>query len=107
MSSLTVVGFASGSPLSELAVKRIARDHRLCAVVVPRRRSGLVQVLRRAFGRSANPLSGLGVPLIDATEIGRFRCDAIVVASFPQIIPAATLASASSSLNSLSSPSVS
>ena len=94
MISLTVVGFASGSPLSELAMRRIARDHHLCAVVVPRPRSGLVQALRRAVGRSADPLSGLGVPLIDATQVERFRCDAIVVASFPQIIPDATLSAA-------------
>lgn len=94
MTPLTVVGFASGSPLSALAMKRIARDHRLCAVVVPRPRPGLWQGLYRAFRRSTNPLSGLGVPLIDAAEVGRFRCDAIVVASFPQIIPLATLSAA-------------
>ena len=35
MASLTIVGFASGSPLSQMAMARIARDHRLAAIVGP------------------------------------------------------------------------
>jgi methionyl-tRNA formyltransferase len=94
MASLTVVGFASGSPQSQMAMARIARDHRLAAIVVPRPRGGLRQRLRRVLGRGANPLTRFGVSLITAAEVERYRPDVIVVASFPRIIPAATLAAA-------------
>jgi methionyl-tRNA formyltransferase len=94
MASLTVVGFASGSPLSLLAMARVARDHRLAAIVGPPPRKGVLQKLRRALRRSPGPLAGFGVPLIDAGEVGRFKPDVIVVASFPRIIPAAVLATA-------------
>ena len=33
--SLNIVGFASGSPLSQMAMARVARDHRLVAIVGP------------------------------------------------------------------------
>jgi methionyl-tRNA formyltransferase len=94
MASLTVVGFASGSPLSQMAMARIARDHRLAAIVGPPAPGGLLRRLARALRRSQNPLAGLGVPLIDAGEAGRFKPDVIVVASFPRIIPAKVLATA-------------
>jgi methionyl-tRNA formyltransferase len=92
MASLTVVGFASGSPQSQAAMARIARDHRLAAIVVPPPRGGLRQKMRRLLGRTADPLAQLGAPLIAAAEVVRFRPDVMVVASFPRIIPAATLA---------------
>src|SRR4051812_33205742 len=98
MASLTIVGFASGSPLSQLAMARVARDHRLVAIVVPPQRGGLLQKLRqklrRVLRRSPDPLAGFGVPLIAAGKVGRFKPDIIVVASFPQIIPEAVLATA-------------
>jgi methionyl-tRNA formyltransferase len=50
--------------------------------------------LARAVRRRKNPLARLGVPLIDAGEVARFKPDVIVVASFPRIIPASVLATA-------------
>jgi methionyl-tRNA formyltransferase len=94
MASLTIVGFASGSPLSLMAMARLARDHRLAAIVGPPARGGLLHTLRRALRRSPSPLAGLGVPLIGAGEVGRFKPDIIVVASFPKIIPDSVLATA-------------
>ena len=94
MVSLNIVGFASGSPLSQMAMARLARDHRLAAIVGPPPRKGLLHRLRRAWRGSSDPLADLGVPLIDASEVGRYKPDVIVVASFPRIIPAATLAMA-------------
>src|SRR5436309_1231947 len=94
MAPLTIVGFASGSPLSQIAMTRVARDHRLAAIVGPPSRGGLWRRLARALRRGRNPLAGLGVPLIDAGEVGRFKPDVIVVASFPRIIPASVLKAA-------------
>jgi methionyl-tRNA formyltransferase len=94
MASLTIVGFASGSPLSHLAMTRIARDHRLAAIVGPPPASGMLQKLHRTLRRPSDPLMGLGVPLIGMGEVHRFRPDLIVVASFPRIIPEAVLATA-------------
>src|SRR5262249_42658477 len=94
MTVLTVVGFASGSPQSEAAMLRISRDHRLAAVVGPSRPGGLRQSVRRLLGRTENSLARLGVPLIDTSEVAKFRSDVIVVASFPKIVPAEVLASA-------------
>jgi methionyl-tRNA formyltransferase len=94
MASLTIVGFASGSPLSQMAMARIARDHRLAAIVGPPPRGGMLQKLRRAWRRSSDPLAGLGVPLIEAGDVARLKPDVIVVASFPRIISAAALATA-------------
>jgi len=94
MTALTVVGFASGSPQSQAAMVRIARDHRLAAVVVPRPQRRFRQWACRPLGRGQNPLARLGAPLIDRAAVARFRPDLIVVASFPTIIPAETLAAA-------------
>jgi methionyl-tRNA formyltransferase len=94
MASLSIVGFASGSPLSQLAMACLARDHRLAAIVGLPPRRGVLHKLRRAWLRSSDPLAGFGVPLIDAGEVGRFKPDVIVVASFPRIIPATVLAAA-------------
>jgi len=94
MASLSIVGFASGSPLSQLAMARLARDHRLAAIVGPPPRRGVLHKLRRAWPGSSDPLAGFGVPLIDAGEVGRFKPDVIVAASFPRIIPATVLAAA-------------
>lgn len=94
MASLSIVGFASGSPLSQMAMARIARDHRLAAIVVPPQGGGLLQKLRRTLRRASDPLAGFGVPLIDAGEVHRFAPDVIVVASFPRIIPESVFATA-------------
>jgi methionyl-tRNA formyltransferase len=94
MASLTIVGFASGSPLSQMAMGRLARDHRLVAIVGPLPREGVLRKLALVLRRRKNPLAALGVPLIDASEVGRFKPDVIVVASFPRIIPASVLATA-------------
>lgn len=94
MVSLNIVGFASGSPLSQMAMARLARDHRLAAIVGPPQRKGLLHGLRRAWRGSSGPLAGLGAPMIDAGEVEQYKPDVIVVASFPRIIPAATLATA-------------
>jgi methionyl-tRNA formyltransferase len=94
MTALTVVGFASGSPQSEAAMRRIARDHHLLAIVAPRRPGGLRESVRRLLGRSKNPFAGLSAPLIDFAEAAEFRPDVFVVASFPKIIPAEILAAA-------------
>jgi methionyl-tRNA formyltransferase len=93
MTALTIVGFASGSPLSEAAMLRIARDHHLAAIVVPRRPpSGLRALARRVLGRAGSSLARLNAPLIDIVEVARFRPELIVVASFPKIIPVEVLA---------------
>jgi methionyl-tRNA formyltransferase len=94
MASLTIVGFASGSPLSQMAMARIARDHRLAAIVGPPAPGGVLRKLARSLRRRKNPLAALGVPLIEAGEVGRHKPDVIVVASFPRIIPASVLATA-------------
>jgi methionyl-tRNA formyltransferase len=94
MTALTIVGFASGSPQSEAAMRRIARDHHLLAIVVPRQRGGLRESLRRLLRRSKNPFAGLSAPLIDFAEVAKFRPDVFVVASFPKIIPAKIFAAA-------------
>ncbi len=60
-----------------------------------RARKGLLRKFARSAWRgSSDPLADLGAPLIDASEVGRYKPDVIVVASFPRIIPAATLATA-------------
>src|ERR1700704_791337 len=94
MASLTVVGFASGSPPSQKALGPLTRDHRLAAIVGPPLRGGLLRKLARTLRPRKNPFAELGVPLIDAGEVGQFKPDVIVVASFPQIIPASVLAAA-------------
>jgi methionyl-tRNA formyltransferase len=71
---------------------RIARDHRLAAIVGPQTGGGKMQTLRRALRRSSNPLADIGAPLIGAGEVERFKPDVIVVASFPRIIPKAVFA---------------
>jgi methionyl-tRNA formyltransferase len=94
MTTLRVVGFASGSPQSEAAMLRVARDHRLAAVVVPNSRGGLREFVHRMLDRSENPLARLQVPFIDMTEVAKFQPDLIVVATFPKIIPTEILAAA-------------
>jgi methionyl-tRNA formyltransferase len=95
MASLTIVGFASGSPMSQVAMARLAKDHRLVAIVgPPRPRGGWLRRLARALRRSSNPLAAFGVPLIEMGDVGKFAPDIIVVASFPRIIPAGVIAAA-------------
>lgn len=94
MTTMTVVGFASGSPLSLAAMTRIAREHRLSGIVMPQRRVGMLERALRLVGKSADPFIRLGVPLIDMRQVEQIRPDAIVVASFPQIIPDAALGAA-------------
>jgi methionyl-tRNA formyltransferase len=95
MPALNIVGFASGSPLSQMAMRSIARDHRLAAIVIPPSPGGPLRKLVRALRGRKNPLAALGVPLIGIDEVDRFKPDLIVVASFPQIIPKSVLATAS------------
>ena len=71
---------------------RIARDHHLAAIVVPRPPSGLRAFARRALGRAENSLARLNAPLIDIVDVARFHPELIVVASFPKIIPVEVLA---------------
>lgn len=92
MSRLKIVGYASGSPLSALAMARIARDHRLDGIVIPARRRGVVQRLRE-FVRGP-PLLAKIAPLIPESELEKIRPDVIVVASFPRIISMQTLRTA-------------
>ncbi len=94
MPRLNIVGFASGSPLSQMAMGRLARDHRLAAIVTPAPQGGRLRRLARSLVGRRNPLAVLGAPLIDASDIGRFKPDIIVVASFPRIIPSSVLATA-------------
>src|SRR4051812_26389897 len=94
MAALTVVGFASGSPFSQMAMAAVARHQRLVGVVVPQPRSGLIRRLGRVMGRTQGALDSLGVPLLSARQAEGVRPDLIVVASFQSIVPAATLASA-------------
>jgi methionyl-tRNA formyltransferase len=94
MTALTVVGFASGSPQSEAAMLRIARDHRLAAIVVPQQGRRWRESARRLLGRAGNSFAGLKAPLIDIAEVARFRPDVIVVATFPKIISVEILAAA-------------
>jgi methionyl-tRNA formyltransferase len=94
MAPLTIVGFASGSPLSQMAMARLARDHRLVAIVQPPQLGGVLRKFARMLLRRKNPFAAFGIPLIDASEVGRFKPDVIVVASFPRIIPASVLGAA-------------
>ena len=94
MTALTVVGFASGSPQSEAAMRRIARDHRLLAIVVPPQRRDFRYSVRRWLRRSDNPFRGVDVPLVDLAAAAKFRPDIFVVASFPKIISAEILSAA-------------
>jgi methionyl-tRNA formyltransferase len=94
MSALSVVGFASGSPQSEAAMKCIAREHRLLAIVVPRAHSGFRSFVRGLLRRAHSPFARFKAPLIDMADAATFRPDLIVVASFPQIIPAGILGGA-------------
>jgi methionyl-tRNA formyltransferase len=94
MASLIIVGFVSGSPMSQMAMARLARDHQLVAIVQPPRRGGLLRKFARMLLRRKSPLAEFGVPLIGAGEVERFKPDVIVVASFPQIIPPSVLSAA-------------
>jgi methionyl-tRNA formyltransferase len=94
MTALNIVGFASGSPLSQMAMARLARDHRLVAIVTPPSRGSRLRRLARSLLGRRNPLARLDAPLIDASDVGRFKPDVIVVGSFPRIIPDDVLATA-------------
>ena len=73
-------------------MRRIARDHHLLAIVVPRQAGGLRESVRQLFRRSKNSFTGLSAPFVDFAEVEKFRPDVFVVASFPKIIPAEILA---------------
>ena len=75
-------------------MRRIQRDHRLVAIVLPRPRRPWTERMRHVFGRHRSPLAGLGVPLVDPAEVVRLRPDTIVVASFPHLLSPETLAAA-------------
>ena len=94
MTALRVVGFASGSPQSQAAMARVAREHQLLAIVMPKPRRVLRRFVSRALGGAINPLARLGAPIVHEFDLSQFRPDIIVVASFPRILPAAAIASA-------------
>jgi methionyl-tRNA formyltransferase len=77
-----------------MAMARLARDHRLAAIVAPPLPGGPLRKLVRSLRGRKHPLAQFGVPLIGAREVGRYEPDLIVVASFPLIIPKSLLATA-------------
>lgn len=93
---LDVVGFASGSPLSVLAMQRLARDHRLRAIVLPPApRAGWRGVARRLLrGAPRDPFEGIEAPRWTLAQAMQARPDAVVVASFPALLPVAAFAGA-------------
>lgn len=91
---LSVIGFGSGSPLSQIVLSRVAREHRLLAIAVPARTEARFDLVRRRLGRGRHPLDGLGAPLIDVSQVTRLSADILVVASFPLVLPPAMLARA-------------
>ena len=92
MSPLTVVGYASGSPLSQIVMSRIAREHRLLAVVMPKTKQTFRQFVRRSIFPVREQLAALGVPLTNEAGLTGVFPDLVVVASFPQILSASALA---------------
>ena len=51
-------------------------------------------MIRSKFRGGASPLGELGAPVVDFADVERLRPDLIVVASFPTLIPAGTIAAA-------------
>ncbi|CAM3110673.1 hypothetical protein SPAN111604_04250 [Sphingomonas antarctica] len=87
MTRLSVLGYASGSPLSHSVMRRIAADHDLIAIVTPARglRAWLKRVLRfRVWGDVAGPMAAEGMAACLSPDL-------IVVASYPKILPLAAL----------------
>ncbi len=87
--TLSIVGFGSGSPLSRIVLARVAREHRLLGIVAPTPRRGRLDFLRR---RAPHPFRELGAPLLREDQLTGLRPDLLLVASYPRILPAATLA---------------
>jgi len=93
-SALSVIGFGSGSPLSQIVLSRVAQEHRLLGIVAPASARGRLDWLRRLLGRSPSPFRDIGVPILREEQVGPLRPDLLLVASYPRILPAALLASA-------------
>jgi len=89
---LSVIGFASGSPLSQIVLSRVAREHRLLGIVIPDHKRRRLDVLRRLVRRTQDPLRAIGVPLLEESRLNGMKADVLVVASFPRILSSATLA---------------
>ncbi len=94
MTPLRVVGFASGSPLSQVVMARIAKEHTLAGIVMPPRPPGIISTLRARLSFMRNPLGRLGAPFVQMDDVIGLRPDVIVVASFPRIIATSILESA-------------
>lgn len=93
---LDVVGFASGSPLSVLAMQRLAREHRLRGIVLPPRSPGGWRGVARRWlrGAPADPFEGIDAPRWTLAQAVATRPDAVVVASFPSLLPRAAFGNA-------------
>ncbi len=94
MTRLRAIGFASGSPLSQIVLSRIAQDHALAGIVLPPRPPGMLSALRGRLSVLRNPLSRLGVPFVTMEDVIGLRPDVIVVASFPRLLALPILDSA-------------
>jgi methionyl-tRNA formyltransferase len=106
--TMRVAFFGSGSPLSVIVLRALARHHHVTAVVHPERRLGRRDRLRQLFGRlQDDPLTELAKELqaailcfqrghIDEVrgQLLAGKADLIAVASFPARIPAALLSAA-------------
>ncbi len=93
-SPLTVVLYGSGSPMSQIAARQIARDHRLVGVIAPQPRAGLVSRLRHALSHASDVFADIDAPRLTGEDLHKVRPDVIVVASFPALLPMEQLASA-------------
>ena len=96
---MRVIVFASGSPLSIAAADTVAKEHRLLAVVAPRPAgSRWSRIVRRHRSPGARLARRHGARLLEwPAEDGALqglRPDLLVIASFPHLIPEATLAAA-------------
>jgi methionyl-tRNA formyltransferase len=96
---MRVIVLASGSPMSIAAADTVAKQERLLAVVAPRPPGSLWRrILRRHRGAAAGLARRTGARLLEwplrGEALRRLRPDLLVIASFPHIIPEATLATA-------------
>jgi methionyl-tRNA formyltransferase len=91
---LSVVGFASGSPLSMIVMSRVAKEHNLLGIVMPQADKKRFEVLQRLFRRVRNPFREIGIPLLGENQLRGMNADILLVATFPRILSRATLACA-------------
>lgn len=103
-STLSVVVFGSGSPLSVRALKALSSISAVAGVVVPPRGGNLIRRLAswRRTGSLRKACRQVGIPIVGASrdpglerKLADLRPDMIVVASFPDIIPPALRSAAS------------